>query len=104
MPDLTTDLTAREASVVGREIKIHSKLDHPHIVKLWDTLRDNHKIYLVMDYAQNGSLFSYHSNLLKEGRQPPAGLIYKFFYQTLQAVKYLHSVDIMHRDIKVNHL
>lgn len=88
---------------MAREIKMHSKLDHPHIIKLWDTLTDGHKIYMVMDYAQNGSLFNYHSALLKEGKQPSIAQIYQFFYQTLQAVKYLHSLDIMHRDIKVKY-
>lgn len=98
---MNADLTPVEISLILREIKVHSKLDHPHIVKLWDTLLDNNKIYMIMDYAQNGSLFNYHSVLLKQGTVPSAAQVYQFFYQTLQAVKYLHSVDIMHRDIKV---
>ena len=30
-----------ELQLIMREIKIHSKLDHPHIVKLWDTIYDD---------------------------------------------------------------
>jgi serine/threonine protein kinase len=89
--------------IIAREIKVHSKLDHPHIIKLWDTIFYDNKIYMVMDYAKNGSLFKYHSNLLQSGTQPPLSQVYQFFYQTLQALKYLHSNDIMHRDIKVSH-
>jgi serine/threonine protein kinase len=87
--------------IIAREIKVHSKLDHPHVIKLWDTLFDNNKIYMVMDYAKNGSLFKYQSTLLQGGTQPTISQVYQFFYQTLQAVKYLHTNDIMHRDIKV---
>jgi len=49
---------------------LHSKLDHPHIIKLWDTFVDNNKIYMVMDYAKNGSLFRYHTMLLQDRTQP----------------------------------
>lgn len=58
---------------------------------------------MVMDYAKNGSLFRYHSALLQNGTQPSSSQIYQFFYQALQALKYLHSNDLMHRDIKVQY-
>lgn len=100
--DVTPDLKESELLIIEREIKIHSTMDHPHIVKLWDTLQDNSTIYMVMEYASNGSLFKYHSKQLAQGNHPPLGQVYQFFYQTLQAVSYLHNQDLMHRDIKVN--
>lgn len=54
-----------------------------------------------MDYAKNGSLFRYHSAILQEGNQVDSNKVYQFFFQTFQAIKYLHSHDLMHRDIKV---
>ena len=45
-----------------REIKLHSELDHPHIIKLWDTLREGRRIYMIMDYADGGNLFSHQNS------------------------------------------
>lgn len=83
-----------------REIKLHSELDHPHIIKLWDTLLDDDKIYMIMEYAEQGNLF-YHQNTKNIYSEPEA---FKFFTQTLQGIHYLHSNNIIHRDLKVSTL
>jgi serine/threonine protein kinase len=44
-----------------REIAVHSTVDHPHIVKLWDTIMEDDQLYMIMEYAENGNLF-YHQN------------------------------------------
>ncbi len=79
-------------------------MNHPHIIKLWDTLVENDKIYMIMDYAKNGSLFRYYSKYIEKNMKPSPSQIYQFFYQTLDAIKYMHSHDIMHRDVKVKNL
>ena len=42
-----------------REIKIQKKLDHPHILKLFTYFEDKTNVYLVLEYAENGALFTY---------------------------------------------
>lgn len=37
------------------------KLDHPHIVKLWDCIIENNRLYMIMEFVEKGSLF-YHQN------------------------------------------
>lgn len=72
-------------------------MDHPHIIKLWDTLIEEDTVYMIMELAENGTLFAYQS------KNPAISQaeVFKFFSQTLSAIRYMHTKDIMHRDIKV---
>ena len=78
---------------------MHSTLDHPHIIKLWDTLIEENIVYMIMEIAENGTLFGYQNKhrIINEAEA------YKFFSQTLSAINFIHSNDIMHRDLKVNY-
>jgi len=51
---LDSDLTAN----LIREVEIHQHLRHPNIVKFYGWFWDDRKIYLLMEYAPMGSLFS----------------------------------------------
>jgi serine/threonine protein kinase len=50
-----------ELKIIEREIELHSSLDHPHIIKIWDTLVEDSIVYMVMDSAERGNLF-FHQN------------------------------------------
>lgn len=76
---------------------IHQKLDHPHIVKLWQIFEENNKIYFILEYIENGNLF-YYQNSRRIFSEVEASI---FFSQTLSAIEYLHTHNYMHRDIKV---
>jgi len=39
------------------EIEILRNLDHPHIIKLFETYEDTRNIYLVMEVCEGGELF-----------------------------------------------
>lgn len=41
-----------------KEIKIHSTLDHPNIVKLYKVFEDVKNMFLVMELCGNGTLNS----------------------------------------------
>ena len=86
-----------ELKLVEREIRLHSNFYHPHTVILWDTLREDDKVYMVIEYAEHGNLF-YYQNGKRIFSEAEAAL---FFSQTAQAVEYLHGLDVMHRDLKV---
>jgi serine/threonine protein kinase len=82
------------------EIIIHKKIDNTNIIKYHGYIHQEPLVYIVLDYAENGNLYSYihKKKILSEGE------IFKFFYQSCLAIDYLHKNNIMHRDIKPENL
>ncbi|KAK8887678.1 hypothetical protein M9Y10_038731 [Tritrichomonas musculus] len=78
------------------EIRINQQLHHPGIVQMIDLLCDEKNYYVIMEFCPNGDLFSYivNRNKLTEAQAKP------FVRQILEALQYLHSMDVSHRDMK----
>lgn len=79
-----------------RELCILYSINHNNIVKVYNVIEVTKSVYIFMDYCKNGDLLEY--------LRIQAPLIEKeakmFFVQITQAVHYLHSLDIAHRDLK----
>ncbi|ORY38830.1 Pkinase-domain-containing protein [Rhizoclosmatium globosum] len=94
--------TAARRAKVMREISMLQALDHPYIVKLIEVVETDAYIGLVMEYASGGEMFHYimaqPDGKLKE---PEAR---KFFAQLVSGLFYIHSVGIVHRDLKLENL
>ena len=78
------------------EINIQSRIYHQNIVRLLNVKENDESIYLIMEYAKNGSLFNYirNKNFLTEEES------FRFFSQIINAIYFLHKNDFIHRDIK----
>ena len=85
-----------DPSVVKREIDIHIRITHPHIIKLYSYLDDRNNYYLALEYAANGSLYQYIQK--KKGMSENEAFYY--FIQVASAIHFLHSNGYAHRDIK----
>ncbi|KAL6007303.1 CBL-interacting serine/threonine-protein kinase 7 [Asimina triloba] len=92
-------MAAMEPRIV-REVTAMRRLRHPNVIKLHEVMATKSKIYLVMEYAKGGDLFSKISRRrpLKEG---PAR---HYFQQLVTALRYCHSNGVAHRDIKPQNL
>mmetsp|Transcript_10785 Transcript_10785/g.10685 ORF Transcript_10785/g.10685 Transcript_10785/m.10685 type:complete len:144 (-) Transcript_10785:264-695(-) len=84
------------------EISIMKKLDHPNIIKLYDVIEDDEKIMLAMEYLSGGCLRNYLKKRAHKKVSEEETKIY--FGQIIQAVKYLHSNNIYHRDLKLENI
>ena len=82
------------------EILVHKRLDHSNIIKFRDYFVFEQNVYIILDYAENGNLYSY----IHKQKTLPESEVYKFFLQTCQAMEYLHKNNVMHRDIKPENL
>ncbi|KAL6146306.1 hypothetical protein ACLB2K_056987 [Fragaria x ananassa] len=86
-------------SNVKREISIMRRLQHPHIVKLYEVLATKTKIYFIMEFAKGGELFG----KISKGRFSE-DLSRRYFQQLISAVGYCHSRGVYHRDLKPENL
>lgn len=85
-----------DADRFRQEIEIMKCLDHPNIVRLFESFEDSKDIYLVMDFCAGGELF----DRLVDGGTFDEALAARIMLQILQAVAYCHSRKVAHRDLK----
>lgn len=85
---------------INNELKIHTTVNHPHIIKVTDCFEDLNFVYLIMEVATRGNLYQYitRQTVLKEDEA------FIYFFQTLLGLDYLHDKGIAHRDIKPENL
>tara|TARA_Y100000590_G_scaffold348188_1_gene399089 strand:- start:1953 stop:3278 length:1326 start_codon:yes stop_codon:yes gene_type:complete len=88
-------------SSIRRELSVLKSLNHPNIIKLHDIFFDNENknVYLVLDYYKNGDL----TKLLK-GKPLKEKYAKKYMRQLASGLKYLHSKNIIHRDLKLQNI
>ncbi|KAL7066915.1 putative calcium-dependent protein kinase [Cryptosporidium serpentis] len=79
-----------------KEINIMKNLDHPNIVKLYETYQDHKNIYLVLEFCSGGELFD---RIIQQGNFDEAYAAY-LMRQIFSAIFYCHEHGIVHRDLK----
>ncbi|KAG2234695.1 hypothetical protein INT48_004133 [Thamnidium elegans] len=77
-----------------REIEIQVHL------KLYGYFHDKDRVYLVMEYVGNSDLYS----VLMEKKQFTEAEVVRYILQLTDAVKYMHSLGVIHRDIKLENI
>ena len=85
-----------------REIKILSRLNHPNIIKLYKTVENKRTLNLIMEYVGGCSLLAFLKK--KVSKRLDESEAKKIFKQIIQALEYCHSLNITHRDIKLENI
>ena len=87
------------------EINIMHNLNHPNIVKFIQVKKTKKHYYIVMEYCNGGELEkALEKYQLKYGRPFSEEKVQHLMRQIISAFKYMHSNQIMHRDIKLENI
>jgi serine/threonine protein kinase len=78
------------------EASLAGKLNHPHIVEIYDAVADEDNAYIVMEYVSGGTLqrFTRPDNLLAIGD------VIEVVYKCAKALEFASQLGVIHRDIK----
>ncbi|XP_026989219.1 calcium/calmodulin-dependent serine protein kinase b isoform X4 [Tachysurus fulvidraco] len=94
-PGLSTEDLKREASICHM-------LKHPHIVELLETYSSDGMLYMVFEFMDGADL------CFEIVKRADAGFVYSeavashYMRQILEALRYCHDNNVIHRDVKMN--
>lgn len=91
----------RKQSLI-KEIKILKKIDHPNIIKFYESIDTAKYVYLSTEFVPGPSLLQHLKS--KPNRCLHDYEIKCLWKQLIQAIAYLHSLNITHRDVKLENI
>ena len=92
--------TPEDYELVKKEMSILKLVKHKYIIQLYEILQTPNHIFIIMEYCEGKDIMDYilSKNFL------PESLALKYFQQLINALFYLHSQNIAHRDIKIDNI
>ena len=83
------------------EISILQHISHPNIIKIIEVKKTKSHYYIVTEYYNGGNLYDLLKKYkIKYGGTFPEPVVQYLMKQIVSAVYYLHTLKIIHRDIK----
>lgn len=96
-----SDKKARNLRLLSQEGRLLANLSNDYIVRVFETVTTEDDAIIIMEYCEGGRLF----DVLKTSKSYVSErTISHLMEQLLDAVAYLHSKNIIHRDIKIENI
>mmetsp|Transcript_43424 Transcript_43424/g.101402 ORF Transcript_43424/g.101402 Transcript_43424/m.101402 type:complete len:474 (-) Transcript_43424:98-1519(-) len=83
-----------------KESKVLASLKHPYIVRYRESFNEDGWLCIVMDYCEGGDLSGRIKNARQSSKIFPQDQVVRWFTQSILALKYIHDLHILHRDLK----
>jgi calcium/calmodulin-dependent protein kinase I len=93
-------LSEEDLAALMTEISILCELDHPHIIKCFETFDEGNEFYIVTELVAGGELFDRIVAKTHYTEKEARDLV-KLFLETMA---YMHEKGIVHRDLKPENL
>ncbi|KAG5856803.1 hypothetical protein ANANG_G00011760 [Anguilla anguilla] len=94
------DKTKLDTTATGhlfQEVRCMKLVQHPNIVRLYEVIDTQTKLYLILELADGGDLFDY---IMKHEEGLSEEMAKKYFAQIVHAISYCHRLHVVHRDLK----
>ena len=103
IPKMNMDADAQKN--FRRELQNLHNLKHPNIIQILDYLNNKKTNYIILEYCNGGNLRDYIRRYMNVNRQPlNEFFIQKLLLQIAPALEYMHSKNIIHRDIRLENI
>ncbi|KAK0042723.1 serine/threonine-protein kinase DCLK1, partial [Biomphalaria pfeifferi] len=94
---INKDTCKGKEKMLDNEVRILRCVKHPNIIRLIEDFSNQHQIFYVMELVKGGDLFdAIASSTTKYTEEDASGMLYNL----ASALEYLHSIHIVHRDVK----
>ena len=87
-----------------REVRLLATLDHPCIAKIYSYFEEHHTAYYVVEFINGISLDKLAAQHAAMGTPIPQSSLFGLMVRLLDALDYLHSRQLLHRDIKPDNI
>ncbi|OHS97928.1 AGC family protein kinase [Tritrichomonas foetus] len=93
-------LNHREIEDSVNEIRLMASFTSPFIIRFYEAFCDRRRLCIVTEYSRLGDLSHLIERRKAKGRPFKEELIWTFLIQILEGLRVLHSVGVVHRDLK----